>query len=239
MKSKTVNQIGLFLIVCSLFSITSFGMSKVEQKEKRNVGTFNSIGLAISADLYLKQGSNREVVIEAGEDMLEKIITEVKNGKLIVRYDTRKYFKYPRVKVYITSPEINGLSISSSGDIIAETAIKANEIDLSISGSGEIHIDVLDANKATVGISGSGNIFLGGTNTLDDLELAISGSGDLEADKLKTENFNGRISGSGSCRISVSSTLYAKISGSGKIYYTGNPQIDASISGSGKVISIK
>ena len=73
MKSKTVNQIGLFLIVCSLFSITSFGMSKVEQKEKRNVGTFNSIGLAISADLYLKQGSNREVVIEAGEDMLGNI----------------------------------------------------------------------------------------------------------------------------------------------------------------------
>jgi len=41
-----------------------------------------------------------------------------------------------------------------------------NKIDLSISGSGEIHIDILDANKATVGISGSGDIFLGGANTL-------------------------------------------------------------------------
>ena len=233
---KRIYVIGMLLIICSSYSS---GMNGELKKEKRDVGAFESIGLGISADLYLKQGSISEVIIEAEEDFLEKIITEVKNGKLIIRLDDKKISKYPRAKIYITNPVISGLSVSGSGDIIAESVVKTDEIDLRISGSGDINIDDLVADKATVGISGSGNIALGGSQNLGNLDLSISGSGTLEAEKLETENFKAKISGSGSCHINVQSTLYASISGSGKIYYIGNPQIDANISGSGKIVSVK
>ena len=236
MKTKSVNTIGMFLIFFLSTSIVFGGTVGQENKEKRNVEKFEEIGLGVGADLYLKQGPTTEVIIEAKEEILKKLKTEVKNGKLYIRFDSQKFFNHPRFKIYVTTPDINGLSVSGSGDILAESAINTDEISLKISGSGSINIDNLQAKKVISGISGSGNIFLGGSN-LAYLEIGISGSGNLKAEKLPTVEFKGKISGSGSCRINVKSTLKVSISGSGKIYYSGNPLIDASISGSGKVIS--
>jgi hypothetical protein len=236
MKTKSKYTTAMILVI--LFSVSScFSMRGGVEREKRDVGKFDRIGLGVSADLYLKQGNTTEVIIEANEEILEKLKTEVTNGKLIIKFDPWRFSNYPRFKIFITTPVINELGVSGSGDIIAESAIQTDEIVLRISGSGEITIDDLKANDLNAGISGSGNINLAGSQSLNILDLSISGSGDFNAAKLATEDFTGRISGSGSCRVHVNSTLKASISGSGKIFYSGNPMIDASISGSGKVIS--
>jgi len=238
MKAKSLYAPWMVLII--LFSVSScFSMNGDVKKEKRDVGTFEQIGLGISADLYLKQGTITEVIIEGPENVLEKIETEVKNGNLTIRYDTWKFSNYPRVTIYITAPVITGLSVSGSGDIIAESTIETDDISFRISGSGKINMEDLKAENATVGISGSGNVTLSGSGNLRNLELSISGSGNLYSEKLPAEDFTVRISGSGSCRVHVNSTLRASISGSGKVFYSGNPMIDASISGSGKVVSSK
>lgn len=236
MKKKKLLINGIILIFF-LATSSCFSMDGDTKREKRDVGTFEKIGLGISADLYLKQGANTEVIIEGPENVLEKIETEVKNGNLTIRYDSWRFSNSSRVKMYITVPVISGLSVSGSGDIIAETTIEADDITFSISGSGEINLQDLKAENAKVGISGSGNVLLAGSGTLKKLDLSISGSGDLDAEKLAAEDFTARISGSGSCHVHVNGTLKASISGSGKIYYSGNPVINASISGSGKVIS--
>ena len=236
MKAKRMFISAMALVVI-LFLSSSFIMNEGGIQEKRRVDRFNKIALAVSADLYLKQGSTTEVIIEANEEILEKLKTEVNNGKLIIKFDPWRFSRYQRFKIYITTPEINELDVSGSGDIIAETTVQTDKMVLRISGSGGIRIDELTASDLNVGISGSGNINLAGSESLGTLDLSISGSGDLDASELATEDFTGRISGSGSCRVHVKSTLKASISGSGKIFYSGNPRIDASISGSGKVIS--
>lgn len=236
MKSKRVFITWATLAV--ILSVSScFSMNGGLEQEKRNVGKFDKIGLTVSADLYLKQGNITEVIIEANEEVLERLETEVKNGKLVIKFDTWRFSRYPRFKIFITTQEVSELDVSGSGDIIAESVIQTDEMALRISGSGGIKIDDLKANDLTVGISGSGNINVAGSQTLKSLDLSISGSGDLDASELAVEDFKGRISGSGSCRAYVNSTLKASISGSGKIFYSGKPVIDASISGSGKVIS--
>lgn len=236
MKAKRVFITGMTLIV--FFSASScFSMNGDVKKEKRDVGSFEQIGLGISADLYLKQGKTTEVIIEGPENVLEKISTEVKNGNLSIRYDPLRFSNYPRVTIYITAPVIKGLRVSGSGDIIAESTIETDDIAFSISGSGKINLADLKAEHASVGISGSGNITLSGSGSLRTLELSISGSGNLDSENLAAEEFTARISGSGSCRVHVNATLKASISGSGKVFYSGNPVIDASISGSGKVVS--
>jgi hypothetical protein len=238
MKAKRIFITGMILVV--FFSVSScFSMSGDVKKEKRDVGTFEQIGLSISADLYLTQGTVTEVIIEGPDNVLEEIKTEVSNGKLTIRYDNRIFSNYPRIKVYITVPVITGLSISGSGDIIAESSIETDDIDFRISGSGDINLGDLKAENATVGISGSGSVTLSGSGNLKNLKLSISGSGNLDSENLATDSFTAKISGSGNCRVQVNSTLKASVSGSGKVYYSGRPVIDASISGSGKVLSIK
>lgn len=236
MKTKLLSLFCLFGLLLSVAGSNSYATQGFK-KEKRNVGAFESIGLAISADLYLTQGSNTEVILEAEDKIIDKIKTEVKNGTLKIYYDNWTIRNYKRVKIYVTNPTVNGLSVSGSGDIIAETKIQSEKIDFKISGSGGINIDELETNTASAGISGSGEISLTRSGRINSFEVSISGSGDLMAEGVEIEAFKARISGSGSCSVHVTSSLDASISGSGKIYYQGKPTIDARISGSGKIIS--
>jgi hypothetical protein len=238
MKTKVITFVGLLVILClsgSLVTNCSEISGIYQNKEKRDVGSFNKISLGISADLYLSQGSKTEVVIDAEERMMEYIITEVTNGNLKIKYDKWRVPRHKRIKIYITIPEIKGLNVSGSGDIIAETDINGEDIEFNISGSGKIIIDNLKVSDAEASISGSGGLLLAGSETLESFEISISGSGDMKAEKLKVDKFMARISGSGTCEVHVLSELTANISGSGGVYYAGNPIVDVRISGSGKV----
>ena len=205
------------------------------QKETRDVDSFDEIGLSTHADLYLKIGPSYSVVLEGDDDDIEAIETEVSNGRLRIKNKDR--FKWgswsSKVKVYITMPKVNGLYVSGSGDIIGESSIESDNLEISISGSGSIDLDI-KADEVDLSISGSGDAELSGNVRIFDGR--ISGSGTIEADELSAKNAKIRISGSGSTSIDVSEDLDVKIAGSGNVYYTGNPdRVNANSSGSGKV----
>ncbi len=227
MKSK-------FLAILLTAIFLAFNMSLIAQtKEERTVGTFSSIGMGIHGDIYLSQGSPQKLVIEADEDILKKIVTEVKDGMLKIKFSEYNIRTKSPVKIWITMAQVDGLYLSGSGSLNAETAIKSEEMEMSVSGSGKINVKELTCDEIDVSISGSGDVNLGGS--ADEMDIAISGSGGCTADQFTVEEANIHISGSGSCKINATKDLEASISGSGTVYYRGNPTIDASVSGSGKV----
>lgn len=211
--------------------------SYAQKKEDRDVGSFTSIGFAISGELYLTQGSPQKVVVEGDEADLEKLITEVKDGALKIKCKPSNTKFKSTVKVWVTVPEIEGLAVAGSGKVIAEGEIKSDDFDLAVSGSGKINFANLNVDDLELAISGSGDIMLAGG--ADRAEIAISGSGDVEATGFEIERCEIAISGSGSCKVNVVEELEASISGSGKVYYKGRPKIDAHTSGSGSVESLE
>jgi len=104
------------------FLVTSF--SSVAEEQNRKVDPFTEISLRIGATVHLEQGAKQNLEIVAKPSTLDEIITEVKDGKLIIRFPNKNYvwttFQPGDITIYITTPEINGLGISGSGDIIAE-----------------------------------------------------------------------------------------------------------------------
>ena len=58
----------------------------IAQKETRQVNGFDEVSMGISGDLYLKQGSSTSLELQGDDDDLEDVITEVKNGKLVIKY---------------------------------------------------------------------------------------------------------------------------------------------------------
>lgn len=207
------------------------------QKEERNVATFTSVDLAISANVYLTQGSAQKVVVEASDEDLKKVVTEVSNGHLKIKTDGWRV-NLKTVNVYITLSDLEGIGLSGSGNITADGAFKCGSLDLAISGSGNIKMDNLTATKVETAISGSGNISLAGSGKAESLEIAISGSGDVNAENFECGKVAAHISGSGNCRVNASDTLEGHVSGSGDIYYKGKARLDIRISGSGKARSI-
>jgi len=230
----------LFATVLSFVFILSFVLSAAGQsdnkKEEREVSGFSEISISIAANVYLSQGDEEKLVLEGDEDALEKIETEVHGNTLKIKHDGMFNFgSIKKVNVYLTAKQIDEISIAGSADLEARTKISSDEMDLNVSGSGQIEIGDLETGEIDASISGSGEIKLAGLKSVRELELSISGSGDLEAENLEIEEAEIAVSGSGSAKVHVSKDLEVDISGSGKVYYKGSPVVNADISGSGKV----
>ncbi len=237
---KTKIQRLATIVLAVLFICGSYGVSAKKlydvKKETRNVEDFNQVALSLPGNLYLTQGSKNEVIIEADEDILAKIETEVRGTALNIGFE--KWYNYRgtgQINVYITVKEINKLVLAGSGDIIAKSAINSDQLGLIITGSGKILIDDLITKELKAVISGSGDIKVEGKSKANELKATVTGSGDFDSNNLEFGNANLTITGSGTIRALVTEDLDANITGSGKIYYKGKPIIDANITGSGKI----
>jgi hypothetical protein len=220
---KTFNQLienMKKLAILSILMLFAVVLVHAQTKETRNVGTFTKIAFRVPGKLYLRQGTPQKVVIEGKKDILEEIETDVEGSRLVIEKDGNdwNWGSDDDVKVYITVKDIEGLSVGGSGDLIGETKIMANEINLNVSGSGNM----------TVEVEASG-----------DMESVVSGSGNIEL-KGKCKNFDSNVSGSGKVIMSLTASGNAEfgVSGSGKIEASGSAsKVKASISGSGKVLA--
>lgn len=229
-----------FSLLLSAILLSCADLAFAQETEKRDVGSFSSISLSVAADLFLTQENDTKVIIEGDQKAIDQIVTKVDgdNLKIKLKPGVWNIFGNKKVKIYVSTPDVEGLYLSGSGNIEAENQIKTEELEFSVSGSGNIMIDNLNASDLEVHISGSGEIELGGSKTAETMEISISGSGDLFAEDFKTDDVEIRISGSGTCKVTAVSTLEAYISGSGSVYYKGDPMVEAKVSGSGKVRSL-
>jgi hypothetical protein len=232
MNSRTFTLLILLILAGTQFLYAQ----KVEQ---RKLSAFTEISLKIGANVHLSQGKDQMVEVKGQESTLEKLITEVKDRKLIIRYPTETLFSNKwnpgQVDLFITIPQIDGLSVSGSGSIIAEDKIESRILDLSVSGSGDISIGILKAEKVSSLVSGSGSLFLTGQEPASEFKGVLLGSGNIKAKEFSANNVNIKISGSGSCWLTAIKNLVVWIAGSGSVYYKGNPAIDSTILGSGQV----
>lgn len=222
--------------VLALLLTTSLMLPDVPKEDVRKLDTFSGIGIAVNADVFYTPGNTHEIRIEGDTKDVDDLITEVRNGFLQVKYDSWRV-RHGKVTLYITSKELDAVSVSGSARFETGEPISSDEIELSMSGSGRIVFTKLVADEMDIRISGSGSIELQDGNA-DEVDTRISGSGRLDGEGFEVSEFTGAISGSGHARITASEELDVKISGSGKVYYHGNPRVNSVSSGSGKVVAL-
>lgn len=203
--------------------------------EQRTANNFQSIRCAMSGEVYIRQDSFYKIEVRAQKNILDILNTSVTGGELKIDFDHNKLIgRHDKVEIYISCPNIEGLSVSGSGNITAMNKIVTSDLDLNISGSGNISLTDVNTNRLSAKISGSGDIdVLSGWATTT--SSTISGSGSIQLTGIASDYANVKISGSGDSRVNVREQLDISISGSGDVYYMGNPRINQNISGSGKV----
>ncbi|MBY0477475.1 MAG: DUF2807 domain-containing protein [Chitinophagaceae bacterium] len=203
----------------------------------RKEGNFKSVKAAGSFDVYFSQGNENEIRIEADENLMQYIVTEVENNVLKIKTRSGVNIRPTQdIKVYVKAPQYKEVTLAGSGNMLAETAISSTEkISLSIAGSGDIKISSVDAPAVVVKIAGSGKAEGGGTTR--DLEINVAGSGDVQMKELKAENAKVVIAGSGNVWVYASVKLDVRVAGGGDIHYYGNPtDIKSKLAGSGNLI---
>jgi len=218
--------------------LTANSSLSAQTKEVRDVKGFNRVSFGVAGKLFIKTGPQFSLTIEGDKKVIDEIETEVSGGKLIIKKEHwGMSFNDERITVNLTLPELEGLGVSGSGKAEIVGPVKADNLDLSVSGSGKIMTGDLDVDKINCGISGSGDILLGSGGSIDEGNISISGSGNFSGENTEIDKLEVSVSGSGNCSCKAGDSLIAKVSGSGNVTYTGNPRVDARVSGSGHVRS--
>lgn len=201
--------------------------------EIRGASGFDEIASSGDFDVTVVPGNNYSVEVTAESNLLSYIETDVVGHTLKIRtrglYSLRDH--HP-IEIYITTPVLNGLTLSGSG-IIRTDSFLSDDFRLTLSGSGDIDA-MISTDQLRANVSGSGTIFLEGDAF--ESECVISGSGKIKSYNFLQSHCNAAISGSGDMYVNVSNTMEASISGSGRVYYINHPVVHTSISGSGRVI---
>lgn len=210
------------------------GSGNVES-ETRTVEPFHSVDSRISGDVFVEQGGESSLKIEAEDNLLPLLETRVENGVLVIQAEKCIRPLKP-IKVYAGMDEVRSLSLSGSGDITGTTPIDSENLELAIIGSGDMEMEV-KASSLKSRISGSGDFHLEGDAATHEIE--IDGSGDVDALGLRTEVTRVRIYGSGNAKVYTDRELDVEIGGSGSVFYWGDPEkFNTQVSGSGKVEKI-
>ncbi|MDD3731815.1 MAG: DUF2807 domain-containing protein [candidate division Zixibacteria bacterium] len=180
--------------------------------ETRTLNSFNEIVTSGAFELYIEVGKEPNLKITFDDNLIDIIETRVR-GKTLKIDNEESYSSDHPCKIDITVPSLEALALYGSGDVeivnlngdIFEGTIagsgnlliqgKVREVELQISGSGEIDARSLIAEEAFVKISGSGDVKV-----------------------FAEENFDGRVSGSGSIYYyGEPKSLSTNVSGSGRI----------------------
>lgn len=226
----------LFIVISAL--ICNLGNAQ-NRTEKRNTNPFTDVSLRVSANLYIEQGDEHSIEITASERTLDKIIVEVNEGKLIIRFSFEDRwindFNPGPIDIRVVTKNIYLLSLQGSGNIYVEKPIETHTLELNVSGSGDIKLSGVKCDKIDATITGSGDIVFDGHSAGKQIEILIAGSGDVKASEFEAEAAYIKIAGSGDSEVSASHFLDVSIYGSGNVRYNGDPSIKQQISGSGRV----
>jgi hypothetical protein len=226
--------------------------------ENRDVSNFSSVDLATTGTLHITMGDKESLVIEAEDNLIGYIQTDVSLGRLVIQTKEGTTLQPTKpINYALTVTKLSAIAISSDGDI--ETSdLTSDSFSIALSSSGNLSISNLNCTSLKVKSSSSGNTTIGNLNS-GSISVTISSSGNLEiqngqaqqqniqisssgeyhANALVSSIADVTISSSGSATIRVSDQLSGKISSSGNIYYIGNPVVNINITSSGKAIQIK
>jgi hypothetical protein len=205
------------------------------ESEEREVSGFNEIQLTGIGNLIIEQGDKEALRVEADDNIIGLIETEVRGNKLHIGFKRGvNVVPTSRIKFYLTVKDLSRIDLSGLGDIDCDK-FETDDLEFHISGSGDIDFEIVAENIET-DVSGLGDINLSGK--VDSQRIQISGSGKYDAEELESKYCEVEISGLGSATVNASDDLDIEINGAGNVYYKGDPHIFQHISGLGRIKSL-
>jgi hypothetical protein len=202
--------------------------------KKRAVSSFNKIDVSGGFEIVLNQANKEKLELEADENLIDLIKTNVKNNTLYIS-STKPIGNSKTLRLYVTTVNVNEIKASGAIELKNKGIYQVNSLEIDISGAADLDLD-LNVENLTIDMSGASEINLSGI--ANNFEIKISGAGELQASKLKTNNTSIDVSGAGNAIVYVKKTLNIKVSGAGSIQYKGSPKIQEDISGAGSVKQI-
>jgi hypothetical protein len=170
------------------------------QTQKREVSDFKGISVSGAFEVEIVAQKDFGVEIEADDNLLEFIETNVDGETLKIK--SRKRFSTSNpLRIRISAPDIENLDLSGASKI-ALANLNNESLQLDSSGASKIKIEGVTKN----------------------FTVEMSGASRLDAESLQSENVSVESSGASNINVFVTNELKADLSGASKVVYSGNPK---------------
>ena len=238
----TLARIAIALVMALILSSCGFdvnfgdfgtgikGNGDVVTDNREITDEFTEVSASEGIEVFVTQANDFEISVEADENIIDLIGTDIKNGTL--RVHAIENIGRATKKVYVSLPNVEALKGSSGAHLTAENTIKAERIEIAGSSGTMMDID-LQAEEVEIEASSGANLDISGKT--DKAYVDGSSGANIDARKLMSKNSNAEASSGSNISISVSDQLTADASSGGNITYSGDPNVTKKKSMSGSV----
>lgn len=206
------------------------GNGKVET-QTRTVSGFKGIKSSGGYQIEVKLGAEESVRLEAEENLLDHIKTEVEDGVLHI-YNSKGMNTNKGLKAYVTVKELNHVDISGGVKIVGTSTFEANQFILDLSGGSRITL-ALKAKELKADMSGGSKGTLSGS--VNSFLLDASGASHIDATELVSNKAEVEASGASKVKVNATDKLGIKASGAASVYYKGDPNISPVASSTARI----
>lgn len=219
------NLIGIITVSILLFSAQSCKTGCIEGSgkeatDKRQVTAFTRLEIAGSFNVTLVQDSSNSVTINADDNILGIIKTDISGDKLKISTDNKNICSSKEIAITIGVRNLKSIAASGAVEITSNGRLNVGDLDLDLSGATKINLDVAASNVETNG-SGVSDITLKGQASSHAIEM--SGNGNVHAFDFVVGNYSIETSGQSNYEINALSQLNIHSTGASDIKYKGNP----------------
>ncbi|MBC6996927.1 head GIN domain-containing protein [Cytophaga sp. FL35] len=228
--------VAIFLSSCGFdINIGDFGSGtpgdgNVVTENREISDDFTEIASSEGLEVIVLQEDNYKIKVEADENIIDLIATDIKDGKLKIH--ARENIGRATKKIYVSLPEIDLLKASSGSYLKAENSITSGDLEIDGSSGARMIVE-LNATSLMIDASSGANLTISGEAEQSNVD--VSSGGNINAKDLQVQSCNAEASSGGNVKIMVAKNLVAEASSGGNISYSGDPEVSQKKSVSGSV----
>jgi hypothetical protein len=202
-------------------------------QENREVGEFNAVSLNGAGELTITQSEKESLVIEAEDYLLPLIKTQVKNGVLVIDFDSDVTIGPTKsIKFDLSVKELNSVNVAGAA-LVRSEGLKSNRLAVTVDGAGLVKLNRVEATEVSTTMNGAGNVELAG-NVVRQV-ATLNGLGNYKTHDLNSKNAQVTVNGAGGATLRADENLNVTINGAGSVTFYGNPRVTQNITGVGIV----
>jgi hypothetical protein len=237
-RNKLIGFAGVVVVLATLCT-TGCGVPKLVVgsgnvvEESRPVSGFRGVELAGPGELFIQQGREESLRVEAEDNLIQYFASEVVDGMLKiglrgrVGMNTRQTMRF-----YVTARDLDTIIVSSLATVTAP-ALKTAQLTVRVGDGGRVKIETLMADRLVVHVDGLSSLSIA-SGEVGEQDLTVLG-GAYEAGGLQSDRASARLTGLGSATVRVSEHLQVDIQEGGTVQYVGHPIVEQEVGGLGQI----
>lgn len=211
-------------------------LSGVSVTQTRELQSFNKLSASAGIDVYLIKSDSLYSEVSADQNLIDKVVTNVSNGKLTISYKNdfttilKNMLGKTTVRVYTPDINIFVIEANSEADLTIGDGFIGESIQIDATSAADVAGSCNYNNVVIVATSGA-DIDISGECT----KVVIDSSSGADVDTSELYCVDAEVSATSGADVSIriSRELNATASSGGNIVYYGNPHVTTKNSSSG------